>query len=100
LRLSVRARKGHSILLIEMHSKLVGGMLSENDKPIAPTLAELSKAQRPLRLMAFRALHPEGVLANEDEPRIRELREASGLERMARPRFRRSAKPYSLAMTA
>jgi predicted Zn-dependent protease/TolB-like protein len=65
--------------LIEMQSKLVWSLISENDKRYRPTLAEFSKAQRPLRLDAFEH-YIRGLLANEDEPRIRELREASRLE--------------------
>jgi predicted Zn-dependent protease/TolB-like protein len=65
--------------LMEMHSKLVWRLLSENDKGYRPTLAEFSKAQRPLRLDAFEH-YIRGLLANEDEPRLRELREASRLE--------------------
>jgi len=65
--------------LMEIQSKLVWRLLSENDKDYRPTLAEFSKAQRPLRLDAFEH-YIRGLLANEDEPRLRELREASRLE--------------------
>lgn len=65
--------------LIEMQSKLVWRLLSENDKAYRPTLAEFSKGQRALRLDAFEH-YIRGLLANEDEPRLRELREASRLE--------------------
>jgi tetratricopeptide (TPR) repeat protein len=65
--------------LMEMQSKLVWRLLSQSDKTYRPTLAEFSKAQRPLRLDAFEH-YIRGLLANEDEPRIRELREASRLE--------------------
>src|SRR6202045_812345 len=65
--------------LMEMQSKLVWRLLSENDKTYRPTLAEFSKAQRPLRLDAFEH-YIRGLLANEDEPRLRELREASPSE--------------------
>jgi predicted Zn-dependent protease/TolB-like protein len=65
--------------LIELQSKLVWRLLSENDKRYRPTLAEFSKAQRTLRLDAFEH-YVRGLLANEDEARIRELREASRLE--------------------
>jgi tetratricopeptide (TPR) repeat protein len=65
--------------LIEMQSKVVWRLLSENDKAYRATLAEFSKAQRPLRLDAFEH-YVRGLLANEDEPRLRELREASRLE--------------------
>src|SRR5690349_7177976 len=65
--------------LIEMQSKLVWRLLGESDKSYRPTLAEFSRAQRPLRLDAFEH-YVRGLLANEDESRIRELREASRLE--------------------
>jgi predicted Zn-dependent protease/TolB-like protein len=65
--------------LIEMQSKVVWRLLGENDKAYRATLAEFSKAQRPLRLDAFEH-YIRGLLANEDEPRLRELREASRLE--------------------
>ena len=65
--------------LIEIQSKVVWRLLSENDKAYRATLAEFSKAQRPLRLDAFEH-YIRGLLANEDEPRLRELREAFRLE--------------------
>ncbi len=65
--------------LMEMQSKVVWRLLSETDKAYRPALAEFSKAQRPLRLDAFEH-YIRGLLANEDEPRLRELREASRLE--------------------
>src|SRR6266852_1079041 len=65
--------------LMEMQSKVVWRLLSETDKAYRPALAEFSKAQRSLRLDAFEH-YIRGLLANEDEPRLRELREASRLE--------------------
>jgi tetratricopeptide (TPR) repeat protein len=65
--------------LMDMQSKLVWRLLSANDKDYRPTLAEFSKAQRPLGLDAFEH-YIRGLLANEDGPRLRELREASRLE--------------------
>jgi tetratricopeptide (TPR) repeat protein/TolB-like protein len=65
--------------LMEMQSKVVWRLLSENDKSYRPTLAEFSKAQHRLRLDAFEH-YIRGLLATEDEPRLRELREASRLE--------------------
>jgi tetratricopeptide (TPR) repeat protein len=65
--------------LMEMQSKVVWRLLSETDKAHRPTLAEFSKSQRALRLDAFEH-YVRGLLANEDEPRLRELREASRLE--------------------
>jgi len=85
--------------LIEMQSKLVWRLLSENDKAYRPTLAEFSKGQRPLRLDAFEH-YIRGLLANDDEPRLRELREASRLEPACPILTLRSAKPISLATIA
>ena len=65
--------------LMDMQSKVVWRLLSETDKAYRPTLAEFSKSQRRLRLDAFEH-YIRGLLANEDEPRLRELREASRLE--------------------
>src|SRR5467141_5142277 len=65
--------------LMEMQSKHVWRLLSENDKAYRPTLADFSKGQRPLRLDAFEH-YIRGLLANEDEPRLRELKEAVRLE--------------------
>ena len=65
--------------LMEMQSKVVWRLLSESNKGYRLTLAEFSKLQRPLRLDAFEH-YIRGLLANEDEPRLRELREASRLE--------------------
>jgi tetratricopeptide (TPR) repeat protein len=65
--------------VMDMLSKVVWRLLSESDKTYRPTLAEFSKSQRPLRLDAFEH-YIRGLLANEDEPRLRELREASRLE--------------------
>lgn len=65
--------------LMDMQSKIVWRLLSESDKAHRPTLAEFSKSQRRLRLDAFEH-YIRGLLANEDQPRMRELREASRLE--------------------
>src|SRR5258708_26646149 len=65
--------------LMELRSKVVWRLLSESDKAYRPTLVEFSKGQRALRLDAFEH-YIRGLLANEDEPRLRELREASRLE--------------------
>ena len=65
--------------LMELHGKVVWRLLSGNDHPYRFTLAEFSKAQRPLRLDAFEH-YVRGLQANEDEAKLRELREASRLE--------------------
>jgi tetratricopeptide (TPR) repeat protein len=65
--------------LMELQSKVVWQLLKNNDHGYTRTLAEFSKAQRPLRLDAFEH-YVRGLLATEDEARLRELREASRLE--------------------
>jgi tetratricopeptide (TPR) repeat protein/TolB-like protein len=65
--------------LMEVHAKVVWKLLAANDKGLPLNLAEFSKLQRPLRLDAFEH-YTRGVLASEDEPRLRELREAARLE--------------------
>jgi tetratricopeptide (TPR) repeat protein/TolB-like protein len=65
--------------LMELHGKVVWRLLTGNDHPYRFTLAEFSKAQRPLRLDAFEH-YIRGLQANEDEAKLRELREASRLE--------------------
>ena len=65
--------------LMDMQSKVVWRLLSETDRAYRPTLPEFSKSQRRLRLDAFEH-YIRGLLANDDESRLRELREASRLE--------------------
>ncbi len=65
--------------LMDLHSRLVWRMLSANDHNHAQSLAEFTKRQHPLRLDAFEH-YIRGLLASEDEARLRELREAARLE--------------------
>src|SRR5713226_3629747 len=65
--------------LIDLHLRLLWRLLSANDHTYPLSLAEFSKAQRPLRLDAFEH-YVRGLLASEDEGRLRELREAARLE--------------------
>jgi Tfp pilus assembly protein PilF/TolB-like protein len=65
--------------LMDLHSRLVWRMLSANDRNYAQSLAAFSKRQRPLRLDAFEH-YTRGLLANDDDVRLRELREAARLE--------------------
>ncbi len=65
--------------LMDLHSRLVWRMLSANDHNYALSLAEFTKRQRPLRLDAFEH-YSRGLLAGEDDVRLRELREAARLE--------------------
>jgi tetratricopeptide (TPR) repeat protein len=65
--------------LMDLHAGVVWHLLTANDKsyPLAPK--DFAKLQRPLRLDAFEHF-VRGLLATEDEPRLRELREAARLE--------------------
>ena len=65
--------------LMDMQAKVVWHTLVANDKSYPLALAEFSKSLRPLRLDAFEHF-VRGILANEDEPRLRELREAARLD--------------------
>jgi tetratricopeptide (TPR) repeat protein len=65
--------------LMDLHSHLVWRMLSASDRNYALSLDEFSKRQRPLRLDAFEH-YIRGLLAAEDDARLRELREAARLE--------------------
>jgi tetratricopeptide (TPR) repeat protein len=65
--------------LMDLHARLVWRMLSASDRSYALSLAEFTKRQRPLRLDAFEH-YIRGLLASEDDARLRELREAARLE--------------------
>jgi len=65
--------------LMDLHVKLLWRLLSANDHAYPRTLEQFSKAQRPLRLDAFEH-YVRGLLASDDDPRLRELREAARLE--------------------
>lgn len=65
--------------LMEVHTRVVWRLLTANDRAYSLNLKDFSKVQRPLRLDAFEHFI-RGVLATEDEPRLRELHEAARLE--------------------
>jgi tetratricopeptide (TPR) repeat protein/TolB-like protein len=65
--------------LMDLHTSLVWHILSSNDHGYPLNLSEFSKLQRPLRLDAFEH-YSRGLMAGEDDVRIRELREAARLE--------------------
>src|SRR5215475_13536225 len=65
--------------LMDLHAKVAWKLLAANSRAYPLNLAEFSKLQRPLRLDAFEH-YIRGLLANEDDSRIRELREATRLE--------------------
>jgi tetratricopeptide (TPR) repeat protein len=65
--------------LMDLHVRLLWRMLSANDHVYSRSLEEFSRTLRPLRLDAFEH-YVRGLLASEDDPRLRELREAARLE--------------------
>ena len=65
--------------LMDLHARLLWRMLSANDHAYTKSQTEFSKAQRALRLDAFEH-YVRGLMASEDEQRLRELREAARLE--------------------
>src|SRR6266568_2760748 len=65
--------------LMDLHTRLVWRMLSANERKYRLNLAEFTKRQRPVRLDAFEH-YTRGLLANEDDLRLRELHEAARLE--------------------
>ena len=65
--------------LIELQERLIWRLLGQNDGKYKVTLANFIKDQRPLRLDAFEH-YIRGLLANDDDVRTRELREAVRLE--------------------
>ncbi len=65
--------------LMDLNGRLVWRMLSAGDPHYPLNFAEFSKRQRPLRLDAFEH-YIRGLLAGEDDARLRELREAARLE--------------------
>lgn len=70
---------GPLTLLMELHTRVVWKLLGGNDPKYSVTLANFTKQQRPLRLDAFEH-YIRGLLANDDDVRTRELREAVRLE--------------------
>jgi tetratricopeptide (TPR) repeat protein len=65
--------------LIESHTALLWKLLAANNKNFPLNLAEFTKLQRPLRLDAFEH-YVRGLLAADDDARMRELRESARLE--------------------
>jgi tetratricopeptide (TPR) repeat protein/TolB-like protein len=65
--------------LMESHTALLWKLLAANNKSFPFNLAEFTKLQRPLRLDAFEH-YVRGLLAADDDARMRELRESARLE--------------------
>jgi tetratricopeptide (TPR) repeat protein/TolB-like protein len=65
--------------LMELHTGIIWRLLAANERPYPFSLKDFAKLQRPLRLDAFEHF-VRGLIANEDETRLRELRDAANLE--------------------
>ena len=65
--------------LMELEHRLVWRLLTATDRSYPLNLAEFSRLQRPLQLGAFEQ-YIRGLLASDDEVRIRDLKEAARLE--------------------
>jgi tetratricopeptide (TPR) repeat protein len=65
--------------LMELHTRLMWRLLAANDRGFPINEPEFAKLQRPLRLDAFEH-YIRGLLANDDDGRIRELKESAKLE--------------------
>lgn len=70
---------GQLASLMDLHTKLIWRMLGACDHGYPLSLAEFSKLQRPVNLGAFEH-YIRGLLANDDESRLRNLKEAARLE--------------------
>ena len=65
--------------VMDLHTRLIWRMLSENDKAYPLSLTEFSQMYKTVRLDAFEH-YIRGLIANDDETRLREVREAVRLE--------------------
>jgi tetratricopeptide (TPR) repeat protein/TolB-like protein len=65
--------------LMDLHTRLTWRMLGTCDRSFPLNLADFSKLLRPLTLGAFEQ-YIRGLLANDDEARLRNLKEAARLE--------------------
>jgi tetratricopeptide (TPR) repeat protein len=65
--------------LMELHNRLLWRLLRTADGSFPLTLSEFSALQRPLSLAAFEQ-YIRGLLGNDDEGRLRALKEAARLE--------------------
>lgn len=65
--------------LMDVHLRLLWRLLTANEHAYTKSLDEFTKAQRPLRLDAFEH-YVRGLMATDDEARLRDLREGARLE--------------------
>jgi len=77
--LPVTTETGQLSFLMDLHTNLVWRLLKTTDRAYPLSLAEFSKLQRPVSLAAFEQ-YIRGLIAADDEVRLRDLREAVRLE--------------------
>jgi Tfp pilus assembly protein PilF/TolB-like protein len=75
----VVTEKGPLSSLMQLHTKVVWRLLGTANHGYPLSLMEFTKLQRPLSLAAFEQ-YIRGLLANDDETRLRDLKEAARLE--------------------
>jgi tetratricopeptide (TPR) repeat protein/TolB-like protein len=77
--LPVIAERGSLDSLMELHTRITWHLLTATDHNYPLSMLEFSKTQRPLSLAAFEQ-YIRGLLANDDDVRLRDLKEAARLE--------------------
>ena len=77
--LPIATENGQLSSLMDLHMHLVWQLLYTTDHAYPLSLAEFSKLQRPLSVAALEQ-YIRGLIANDDEVRLRDLREAIRLE--------------------
>jgi tetratricopeptide (TPR) repeat protein/TolB-like protein len=77
--LPAATERGTLDLLMELHTRITWHLLTSTDHNYPLSLVEFSKLQRPLTLAAFEQ-YIRGLLANDDDVRLRDLKEAARLE--------------------
>lgn len=65
--------------LMDLHNRLLWRLLRSSDSSFPLSLSDFSRLQRPLSLAAFEQ-YIHGLLANDDDSRLRSLKEAAHLE--------------------
>jgi tetratricopeptide (TPR) repeat protein len=70
---------GSVATLLDLHNRLAWRLLRSIDANSFPTLNDFARLQRPLRFDAFEQ-YIRGLLANDDDARLRSLKEADRLE--------------------
>ncbi len=77
--LPVIAERGPLDSLMELHTRITWHLLTATDHNYPLSMLEFSKTQRPLSLAAFEQ-YVRGLLASDDDVRLRDLKEAARLE--------------------